>query len=92
MGTYLGWNIRTTEFGGGDLCDEYGSFIPLSMSDEDAKQRNDSRPSLLSLYPDYMTYVKKLRAATDKLVSKNLLLQEDAELLLQRVEESIPLH
>ena len=92
MGTYLGWNIRTTEFGGGGLCDEYGSFIPLSMSDEDAKQGNDSRPSLLSLYPDYMTYVKKLRAATDKLVSKNLLLQEDAELLLQRVEESIPLH
>lgn len=92
MGTYLGWNIRTTEFGGGGLCDEHGSFIPLSMSDEDADLENDSRPSLLSLYPDYMSYVNKLRDATDSLVSKNLLLQEDAELLLQRVEESIPLH
>jgi hypothetical protein len=92
MGTYLGWNIRTTEFGGGGLCDEHGSFIPLSMSDEDADLENDSRPSLLSLYPDYMSYVNKLRDATDSLVSKNLLLQEDADLLLQRVEESIPLH
>ena len=92
MGTYLGWNIRTTEFGGGGLCDEHGSFIPLSMSDEDADLENDSRPSLLSLYPDYMSYVNKLRDATDSLVSKILLLQEDAELLLQRVEESIPLH
>jgi hypothetical protein len=62
------------------------------MSDEDADLENDSRPSLLSLYPDYMSYVNKLRDATDSLVSKNLLLQEDAELLLQRVEESIPLH
>jgi hypothetical protein len=62
------------------------------MSDEDADLENDSRPSLLSLYPDYMSYVNKLRDATDSLVSKNLLLQEDADLLLQRVEESIPLH
>ena len=92
MGTYLGWNIRTTEFGGGDLCDEHGSFIPLSMSNEDADQGDDSRPSLLSLYPDYMTYVNKLREATKALVSRDLLLQEDAEEILQRVEQSIPMH
>jgi hypothetical protein len=92
MGTYLGWNIRTTEFGGGDLCDEYGSFLPLSMSREDAIAINDSRPALLAIYPDYAAYVIKLRNAIDNLVLQRLLLEEDADLLLNRVEQSINMH
>ena len=92
MGTYLGWNIRTTEFGGGDLCDEYGSFLPLSMSREDAIAINDSRPALLAIYPDYAAYVIKLRKAIENLVLQRLLLEEDADLLLNRVEQSINMH
>ena len=92
MGTHLGWNLRTTEFGGGDLCDENGSFIPLSLDDSAAIAANDSRPSLLSIYPDYMTYVQKVREATEALVSQKLLLQKDADILLEKVVQNMSMH
>ena len=92
MGTHLGWNLRTTEFGGGDLCDENGSFIPLSLDGSAAIAANDSRPSLLSIYPDYMTYVQKVREATEALVAQKLLLQKDADILLEKVGHNISMH
>ena len=92
MGTHLGWNIRTTEFGGGDLCDENGSFIPLSIDDSAAGAANDSRPSLLATYSDYQTYVEKINEATAALVSQKLLLPKDAAILIEQVEQNMLMH
>jgi hypothetical protein len=91
-GTHLGWNIRTTEFGGGDLCDEHGAFVPLSLDDQQAAELNDSRPSLLSLYPSYDAYVDKFQEVTNSLVEQRFLLEEDATLLLNQAKQIMSVH
>ena len=38
--TLLGWNTRTREFGGPDLCDLLGSMIPLPKTKAEANASN----------------------------------------------------
>ena len=91
-GTHLGWNVRTSEFGGGDLCNNTGSYVPLPLDDDQAISNSDTRPPLLSLYPEYSVYIEKLKTATYDLVNKKLLLPRDAEEFLQRVSETMFAH
>jgi hypothetical protein len=88
IATYLGWNTRTSEFGGDDLCDLLGSMIPLPRSVEDAAERNDPRQSLKSLYGDHAGYVRRFTASVRSLESERLLLPEDASALIREAQES----
>jgi hypothetical protein len=83
-----GWNTRTTEFGGDDLCDLQGSLIPLPRTPAEARARNDPRPALTELYRDQADYVAKVRAAAQALQQDRLLLPEDAELIVREAQES----
>jgi hypothetical protein len=86
--TLLGWNTRTAEFGGPDLCDLLGSMIPLPRTPADAQASGDSRPSLEELYGSHAGYVAKVAAAAKKLQAERLLLEEDVERIIREAEAS----
>ncbi|MFO1319866.1 MAG: alpha/beta hydrolase domain-containing protein [Burkholderiales bacterium] len=83
LATYLGWNTRTPEFGGDDLCDLLGSMIPLPATAAEAAAAGDSRPALERLYPDAEAYSARVEAAARGLVVRRLMLEEDVPRLVQ---------
>ena len=84
--TLLGWNTRTREFGGPDLCDLTGSMIPLAKTKAEADTNNDPRPSLEELYGDHAGYVAKVTEAAKKLEAERLLLPEDVDRIVADAE------
>jgi hypothetical protein len=88
IATLTGWNTRTPEFGGDDLCDLLGSTIPLPRTRKDAKASNDPRPALEDLYRDHDDYVGKVEQAAKALEKQRLMLSEDVELTVREANES----
>jgi hypothetical protein len=78
LGTYTGWNIRKAGFSEGDSCDLTGAFIPFFRTQAERLAAGDPRLSLEERYPTHADYVAKVTAAANDLVSKRLLLPEDA--------------
>jgi hypothetical protein len=88
VATLLGWNTRTEEFGGPDLCDLLGSTIPLPRTRADAQAANDPRPSLEELYGDHAGYIAAVTAAARKLQADRLMLPEDVETIIREAQAS----
>ncbi|MGH8677640.1 MAG: alpha/beta hydrolase domain-containing protein, partial [Burkholderiales bacterium] len=88
IATLLGWNTRTPEFGGPDLCDLLGSMIPLAKTRAEAKAAGDPRPSLRELYGSHAGYVARVAAAARKLQEDRLLLEEDVQQIIAEAEAS----
>ena len=88
VATLTGWNTRSPEFGGDDLCDLLGSTIPLARTQKDAKAVGDPRPALEELYRDHEGYVSKVRQAAQALEKQRLMLSEDVELTVREAIES----
>jgi hypothetical protein len=88
VATLLGWNTRTREFGGPDLCDLLGSTIPLPRTRAEAQSRNDPRPSLEELYGNHEGYVRKVATAAQNLLAQRLMLPEDVDLVVGEAEAS----
>ena len=82
LGTYTGWNIRKAGFSEGDSCDLTGGFIPFFKTKAEREAAGDPRLSLEERYPTHDDYVGKVTAAANDLVSKRLLLQEDADSII----------
>jgi len=88
VATLLGWNTRTADFGGPDLCDLLGSTIPLPKTRAEAQSRNDPRPSLDELYGTHDGYVSKVAEAARNLQTQRLMLQEDVDMLVGEAQAS----
>jgi hypothetical protein len=88
IATLTGWNTRSPDFGGDDLCDLLGSTIPLPRTQRDANAAGDPRPALEELYRDHEDYVSKVRQAAKTLEEQRLMLPEDAELTVREAVES----
>jgi hypothetical protein len=88
IATLTGWNTRSPEFGGDDLCDLLGSTIPLPRMQKDAKAAGDPRPTLEELYRDHGGYVRKVEQAAKALERQRLMLSEDVELTVREANES----
>jgi hypothetical protein len=88
VATLLGWNTRTPEFGGPDLCDLLGSMIPLPKTAAEAKASGDPRPSLAELYGDHAGYVAAVTRAARALQADRLLLEEDVARIIAEAEAS----
>lgn len=86
--TLLGWNTRTPEFGGPDLCDLLGSMIPLSKNMSTALAAIDPRRSLEELYGDHAGYVAAVTKAAKALQADRLLLEEDVVKIIAEAEAS----
>jgi hypothetical protein len=87
VATLTGWNTRTREFGGDDLCDLAGSTIPLRRTKEEARA-DDSRPALDELYRNHDDYVRKVEQAARALERQRLMLPEDVELTVREARNS----
>jgi hypothetical protein len=92
VATLLGWNTRTRDFGGPDLCDLLGSTIPLPATRSDAQRLNDPRPSLEELYGTHEAYVRKVADAARKLQAERFMLPEDTDMIVREAENSSVLH
>jgi hypothetical protein len=88
IGTFTGWNLRREGFGEGDQCAGTGSFIPFAKTRAERTASGDPRLSLEERYPTHEAYVGAVRRAADELVRERLLLQTDADAIVQRAEAS----
>jgi hypothetical protein len=84
LGTYTGWNIRKAGFSEGDSCDLTGGFIPFFQTQAQRLAAGDSRLSLQERYPTHAAYVGKVTAAANELVKQRLLLQQDANTIIDQ--------
>jgi Alpha/beta hydrolase domain len=84
LGTYLGWNVRKAGFSEGDSCDLTGAFVPFFRTLAERQTAGDPRPSIQERYPTHADYVAKVTAAANSLVSRRLLLPEDAAFLVNQ--------
>ena len=80
LGTYTGWNLRKAGFMENQFCDLQGSYIPFAKTAGD--RGSDPRPSLQERYGSKDSYVARVKAAAEKLVSERFLLPDDAERLM----------
>jgi hypothetical protein len=86
LGTYTGWNLRRAGQMENEFCDLQGSFIPFALAP--AQRGDDPRPSLQERYGSKESYVARVKAAAEKLVSERFLLAEDAARLVAAAERS----
>jgi Alpha/beta hydrolase domain len=90
VATHTGWNLRTPEFTDGDLCpvQQGGMRVPLFETRPARLAAGDPRPSLEELYGTHEGYVTKVAKAARRLVHQRLLLDEDADRIMQEADES----
>jgi hypothetical protein len=87
LATLTGWNVRSPEFGGDDLCDLLGATLPLAPTAAQARDTGDGRPALEELYKDHADYVRKLTGAARALQRDRLMLEEDVEATVREAEQ-----
>jgi hypothetical protein len=83
LGTSLEFNYVATP-GIVDLSNLTGAYLPFHKTTAAKLAAGDTRPSLEELYVDQAGYVAKVTAAANTLVAQRLLLQRDADLIVQR--------
>jgi hypothetical protein len=88
LATYSGWNLYKSPFPEGELCDRDGSYAPFAVTRAEREAKNDPRPSLEERYGNHAAYVKKVEEYAQKLVAARLLLQEDAERIIERAKSA----
>ncbi|MCM5682372.1 alpha/beta hydrolase domain-containing protein [Schlegelella sp. S2-27] len=67
-----------------DLANLGGAYIPFHRTEADRLAAGDTRPSLEALYGDQAGYVAAVTAAAEALVAERLLLQRDADRVIQQ--------
>ncbi|MBI4664594.1 MAG: hypothetical protein HY735_37860 [Verrucomicrobia bacterium] len=83
LATYTGWNLRGRSVGAeGMLAELMGSMIPFPRTRAERESRGDPRPSIAERYGTFEEYRRRYAAACKELVSKRLMLQEDADRLI----------
>ena len=88
IGTYTGWNLRREGFAEGAQCAGAGSYIPFAAVAADRQASGDPRLSIEERYPTHDAYVSAVAQAADRLVQDRLLLQQDADAIIERAEAS----
>ncbi|CAN5208506.1 hypothetical protein BH24PSE2_BH24PSE2_01980 [soil metagenome] len=79
LATYLPWSLRRGLANPDEMMDFRGTFIPLPVTDNEAKLTADPRPSVESLYPNREVYLEDISAAARALVERGYLLEQDVE-------------
>jgi hypothetical protein len=88
VGTHTGWNIRSTQTRGPNLCALDGSFIPFARTREERLAAADPRSSLQERYGSHDGYVEAVRDAARDLVAERFLLEEDAARYVKDAESA----
>jgi len=88
LATHVGWSLRATGYGEGELFTIQGSMIAFAATEVERERAGDPRPSREARYASRGSWVAQLVAATDRLVAERLLLPEDGERLTAAARES----
>jgi hypothetical protein len=88
LATNVGWSLRASDYGEGDLFTIQGSTIPFAQTEADRLRTHDPRPSLEARYPSRDVWAARLTEAVDRLVADRLLLAEDGDQLTAAARES----
>ena len=91
LGTYTGWAVRKSGFGGPDTLSNSGSFIPFGRTKAEREARGDPRPSIEERYGNHKAYVQAVLSVVEGLVRDRLLLEEDADRFLEAARMKNPL-
>ena len=87
LATHAGWNPRAPRTGASEqLLDMIGSTIPFARDEVSRRANGDPRPSIGARYPDRPTYLARVAAATDALISVGHVLAEDRDLVIALAE------
>ena len=81
LGTYVGWNIATTGFHRGQVCNYVGGYIPFARTLAERQASGDTRRSLEERYVNHDGYVAAVNAAADSAFAQGYLLAADRDAL-----------
>ena len=88
LATHVGWSLRASGYGEGDLFTIQGSMIAFAQTEAERLRADDPRPSLEARYASRDVWAARLTEAVDRLVADRLLLAEDGDRLTAAARES----
>lgn len=88
IGTYTGWNVRTSGYGAGGSCGFIGGFVPFARTEAERRAAGDPRPSLEARYRDHAGFVARVRDAVAAQVRDGWLLADDGARIVAEAEAS----
>ena len=88
LATHVGWSLRASGYGEGDLLTIQGSMIPFAQTEAERLRADDPRPSLEARYATRDAWAARLSEAVDRLVAERLLLPEDGDRLTAAARKS----
>jgi Alpha/beta hydrolase domain len=88
VATYTGWALRRAPFAEGEDCALTGQYIPFELTRAERLAKGDPRLSIEERYRNHAQYVSRVARAADRLVRQRLLLEEDAESIIEEAVES----
>lgn len=75
LATFVPWNLRAVASGADtELATLSGGYLPLPLTEQDARDAGDPRPAIGSLYRDFDDYLQQYESATDALIARGFLL------------------
>ncbi len=78
LGSFTGWNLRDPKIGAPEeLYDMVGSYIAFARTKTEREKNGDPRPSVEERYASHEEYMKRLRAAAEKLAADGYVLKSD---------------
>jgi hypothetical protein len=84
LATYTGWSLRSgAQINDG--CEGAGQMIPFPKTKADRMASGDPRLSVEERYPSFAAYASAVKSAVDNLVTKRLMLREDAQAAINRL-------
>jgi hypothetical protein len=88
LGTYLGWNITSSGFHQGQVCNYTGGWIPFANTLAERLVTGDPRLSLEERYGSHNGYVSKVSAAALNAFFQGFLLKADVGSLISQAQAS----
>jgi hypothetical protein len=88
LATHVGWSLRSSGYGEGELFTVQGSMIPFAQTEAEREGARDPRPSLEARYALRDAWAARLAEAVDRLVGERLLPAEDGDRLVTAARES----
>lgn len=77
LATYTGFGLRAVGFAPDQLCGLNGTYLPLSVTQQERQQKADPRPALAERYASKAAYLGKLEQSGQRRVSEGFMLEED---------------
>jgi hypothetical protein len=84
LATYTGWSLRGGAHAN-DGCEGAGQMVAFPKTKADRLASGDPRLSIEERYPSFSVYAGMVKSAVEDMVTKRLMLQEDAQPAIDRL-------